>query len=75
MALDRLPRNLVADDMSGMRCNGARCSALAGTVGVATTCAVYADRPDVCRECQPGDDACGIARKAHGLPPITACEA
>jgi hypothetical protein len=45
---------------------------LAGEVGVATSCTVYADRPDVCRECQPGDDACAMARRRYGLPPITA---
>jgi hypothetical protein len=71
-ALDGLPRDLVNARMSGMRCDGARCSALAGTVGIATSCTVYADRPDVCRECQPADDACNIARRAHGLPLLVA---
>jgi uncharacterized protein len=71
-AIARLPQELVDDGMRGMRCAGARCSALAGEVGVATSCTVYADRPDVCRECQPGDDACAMARRRYGLPPITA---
>jgi Fe-S-cluster containining protein len=71
-ALDRLPQDLVNASLSGMRCIGARCSALVGTVGIATSCSIYAIRPDVCRECQPGDDACAIARAARGLPLIAA---
>jgi uncharacterized protein len=69
-AIARLPTQLVSDDLRGMRCIGSRCSALAGEVGIATSCTVYAHRPDVCRECQPGDDACAIARERHGLPPV-----
>jgi Fe-S-cluster containining protein len=71
-ALDRLPRNLVNARGSGMRCVGERCTALVGTVGVATSCAVYAIRPDVCRDCQPGDEACNIARRARGLSVLVA---
>jgi Fe-S-cluster containining protein len=37
-------------------------------VGIATSCAVYADRPDVCRACEVGDDACSMARAKVGLP-------
>ncbi|MGE0022927.1 MAG: YkgJ family cysteine cluster protein [Hyphomicrobium sp.] len=70
--LDRLPPELVKGDLSGMRCDGARCAALVGTVGVETSCAIYALRPDVCRACQPGDEACSIAREARGLPLIAA---
>jgi Fe-S-cluster containining protein len=69
-AIARLPQELVGDNLAGMRCVGERCCALAGEVGVATSCTVYAHRPDVCRECQPGDDACTMARERHGLPPI-----
>lgn len=72
-ALARLPQDLIADDGSGMRCNGVRCSALKGTVGVATSCSVYADRPDVCRACEPGDDACQMARAKFGLAPLAGC--
>ena len=39
--LDRIPDVLVAADLSGMRCAGDRCSALAGEVGVATACTIY----------------------------------
>ncbi len=67
-ALARLPEHLVT--LSGMRCDGVRCSALAGDVGVATSCTVYADRPEVCRACLPGDDACQMARSKFGLPAI-----
>lgn len=66
----RIPANLVAEDGSGMACDGDRCSALIGLVGEATQCAIYATRPVVCRDCQPGDEACAIAREAWGLEPI-----
>ena len=66
--LDRIPAKLVATSETGMRCDGARCSALAGTVGQATSCTIYEIRPDVCRACMPGDGDCRMARKAFGLP-------
>jgi len=66
-ALDRIPRELVDDQRGCMRCTGDRCSALVGEVGVSTSCAVYAARPDVCRACVPGDDECRIARRRYGL--------
>ena len=50
-----------------MRCEGDRCSALLGEIGVATACVIYADRPDVCRACLPGDDSCLMARHRFGL--------
>jgi Fe-S-cluster containining protein len=34
------------------------------------TCAIYATRPNVCVALQPGDDQCGQARQAEGLPPL-----
>ena len=70
--LDRIPGSLIAADLSGMRCNGNRCSALVGEVGVATACAVYDARPHVCRACVPGDEACGIARSRFGLSKLAA---
>jgi hypothetical protein len=66
----RIAPELVSESMSGMRCDGARCSALLGKVGVATSCSIYAQRPEVCRDCQAGDDACTIARERFGLPPL-----
>lgn len=65
--LDRLPSEFVADDLSGMRCADARCSALSGRVGGETSCNVYAIRPEVCRACVPGGDDCLMARRAFGL--------
>lgn len=66
-ALALIPAEYVDDPRGRMRCDGDRCSALVGDVGVATGCAVYAVRPDVCRDCMPGDDACLTARRRHGL--------
>jgi Fe-S-cluster containining protein len=69
-ALDRIPEKLIDESLSGMRCDGARCSALVGQVGVGTSCSIYADRPEVCRACVSGDDACQMAREKFGLPLI-----
>jgi hypothetical protein len=66
-ALDLIPEKFVNDRLSGMRCEGDRCSALTGKVGVATACGIYALRPEVCRTCMPGDVECDMARKRHGL--------
>ena len=65
--LELIPEVLVAVDLGGMRCVGGRCSALDGKVGAATTCTIYAIRPDVCRACMPGGDDCLMARAAFGL--------
>src|SRR6202171_1794874 len=66
--LDLIPEKFVNERLSGMRCDGDRCSALSGKVGVATSCTIYAVRPEVCRTCMPGDPECGMARRRHGLP-------
>lgn len=66
-ALARIPPAFFDDAQGRMRCDGDRCSALVGEVGVSTSCAVYAARPEVCRACQPGDDACRIARRRFDL--------
>jgi Fe-S-cluster containining protein len=63
----RIPRGLVAASGRGMRCTGDRCAALVGVVGEATSCAIYALRPDVCRTCSPGDVECLQARRHFGL--------
>ena len=62
-----IPPVFVDDAQGRMRCAGDRCSALLGNVGVATSCAVYAVRPEVCRVCVPGDDACQMARRRFHL--------
>jgi Fe-S-cluster containining protein len=68
--LDRIPAQYVSADEAGMRCDGGRCSALAGEVGKSTACGIYGIRPDVCRACMPGGGDCLMARKAHGLPTL-----
>jgi uncharacterized protein len=68
--LDRIPQALVAANGRGMRCGDDRCAALAGEVGVATSCVIYPMRPDVCRACAPGDEACGMARRRFGLASV-----
>jgi uncharacterized protein len=60
--IGRIPRALIDDARGRMRCNGNRCAALVGEVGVAASCAIYDRRPHVCRDCMPGDDACRTAR-------------
>jgi uncharacterized protein len=65
--LDAIPTVLVDDTLARMRCYGDRCAALVGDVGVSTSCSVYSVRPDVCRACLPGDDACQMARRLFNL--------
>ena len=72
VAIARIPAQYVSPCQSGMRCEGDRCSALSGTVGVATACRAYASRPDVCRECLPGDVECNLARAKFGVAPLPA---
>ena len=57
-ALDLIPEKFV------------RCLALSGKIGVATSCGIYAVRPEVCRTCMPGDPECNMARRRHGLPAL-----
>lgn len=66
---DGIPAALVDPGRRRMRCAGDRCAALAGRVGERVACTVYASRPLVCRELQPGDADCRLARAAFGLPP------
>jgi Fe-S-cluster containining protein len=65
--LEQIPPAFVDDARGRMRCDGARCAALVGEIGVSTSCAVYAARPHVCRDCLPGDDACRMARERFKL--------
>ena len=67
-ALELIPAKFVNAKQSGMRCEGGRCSALSGQVGVETSCTIYSVRPEVCRTCMPGDAECDIARRKWGLP-------
>jgi uncharacterized protein len=65
--LERIPDEYIDEGEGRMRCEGGRCAALVGEVGVSTACAVYAVRPDVCRACLPGDEACRMARRSFNL--------
>ena len=47
-----------------------RCVALVGTVGQRAHCGIYAQRPQPCRELEPGSYGCEKARLRHGLPPL-----
>ena len=48
-ALDLIPGRFVNERQSGMRCDGERCAALSGKIGVKTACTIYAVRPGQCR--------------------------
>jgi uncharacterized protein len=65
--LDRIPRVFADHHLGRMQCDGDRCAALVGEVGISTSCAVYSVRPEVCRACEPGDEACQLARQWFDL--------
>ena len=65
--LDRIPRVFADHHLGRMQCDGDRCAALVGEVGISTSCAVYSVRPEVCRACEPGDEACQLARQRFDL--------
>ena len=65
-----IPEALISTSGSGMRCDANRCAALKGDIGRHATCTIYVMRPLVCRECQPGDDACNMARAKYGFSAI-----
>jgi len=71
-ALDLIPAALVNERMSGMRCDGDRCSALKGEIGKSVACGIYDARPEVCRTCMPGDAECTMARRKFGLAALAA---
>lgn len=64
--------------MAGTLARPARCTALGGTIGEDVRCSIYAERPSPCRELRPAgldggaSEQCDRARRAHGLPPLTA---
>ena len=63
----------VTDTISRMRGTDhgqPRCAALSGRIGERATCGIYEWRPNPCREFEEGSDACGQARRRHGLPPL-----
>ncbi|MCU0762121.1 MAG: YkgJ family cysteine cluster protein [Hydrogenophaga sp.] len=44
-----------------------RCAALYGRIGEKAQCGIYEWRPNPCREFEEGSEACGTARRRHGL--------
>jgi uncharacterized protein len=66
-ALARIPNKYADHENGRMRCDGNRCTALRGDIGTAAACVIYAHRPIVCRDCQPGDEECLIARRHYNL--------
>lgn len=56
--------------MLGTDASPPRCAALAGRVGEAVNCTIYAARPSPCREFDVEHAACDAARRRHGLPPL-----
>lgn len=62
--------------MRGTEQRPVRCVALAGVVGDAAHCTIYAARPSPCRELGAAwehgapSPQCDRARAAHGLPPL-----
>lgn len=63
----RIPAKFVNDAVGCMLWDGTRCSALEGKLGEHVACRVYEVRPIVCRDCQPGDEECLIARRHYGF--------
>jgi len=68
--IEAIPREYVDDARGTMRCEGNRCIALHGEIGVSALCIVYAVRPEGCRACPPGDESCQTARQHFGLAPL-----
>lgn len=63
---DGIPEELCDCDTGRMRCIGNRCIALIGQLGVHVSCTIYANRPNVCREFEPGSAECRRVRKTLG---------
>ncbi len=57
--------------MAGTNSNSPQCVALGTGDAGPYACGVYQQRPDTCREVQPGDDKCQRARLHHGIAPLT----
>lgn len=74
---DEVPDRMTKDDgLLGpiMRVRKGRCIALRGVIGEHVRCAIYEDRPRVCREFEPGNEMCLWCRKREGLAVGTAEE-
>jgi Fe-S-cluster containining protein len=58
-----IPKEMVRTDFPLMKTIDNRCIALDGKVGKSVCCKVYDDRPNSCRQFEPGSDLCREARK------------
>ncbi len=56
--------------LAGTDASPPRCVALAGEVGIAVSCTIYAERPSPCREFDTEHAACKQARRRCGLSPL-----
>jgi len=54
-------------EMYAMKMLVNRCCCLVGTVGKSCKCAIYDNRPTICRTVQPGDELCLSSLKYYGL--------
>ena len=54
---------MVRTDYPLMKTIDSRCIALDGKIGESVCCKVYNDRPNSCRNFEPGSDLCKEARK------------
>ncbi len=63
-----IPLEMCDCDHGRMRCIGDRCVALSGQIGVKVSCAVYAARPVVCKQFEPGTEECKRVRLWTSLP-------
>lgn len=52
-----------------------RCVALRGKVGKKVSCAIYEDRPETCREFEPGSERCLEVRRKVGIRQLPMVEA
>lgn len=70
---ENIPPEMIDCEHGRMRCDGDRCCALEGEIGVVVRCTIYANRPAVCREFEPTERIydCNRVREWHGLPPLT----
>lgn len=62
-----LDRDVAGEMLTRETRRGTRCIALGGQVGVAVSCKVYNDRPNICRSFKPGSIECLGAREQAGL--------
>src|SRR5437773_2212882 len=65
MSLDPQDRIVLLGTKSNR--NGRVCVALTGQVGKQVACAIYPDRPELCRQFEAGSPECRQARRAAGL--------